>query len=1090
MAFLLRAISGGNNSFREKIKDAEDVNKTFQAELDNIRSCLDVEDDEIQSLMEMIFDSCFPESQRFLKYPTRDRLKFHKDTILRLLSALSFQDVPVANVLLRVVHKHGTEAVSDTLLTLLELVHPLLAMKDIPAKFCTNEDTSDDSVENQWHSFFRSSPGWAGSKAQSLHLNVLQSPSCISLSKSLSPGSLSFRLDSFNKMDSSVNFGTPPHEVPFKFPESKWEQVNAALQRTSSPSVPAEFKLPESEIFTNSSSRSTAMVSSTSSSFPTPPILKNNFKTFSTPTSRYCANASKLQLGQYSNGDRLVLPWLHNRTGDGSKEFCQGFLIPTTHYSQTRKLLPLEEDIEEGEGEEDEPGPSVFRDSNIKWKQQNGYACLKALHLQNAVTTEELTEFMASDSRNRVSIDLDQEQGSKLSNEHKEFEELNQVHLRSPATIAADLNNTSPANRDKDLESTVSSWGDLPAGAGAMDGFGSRGAAQAMHLGNFPSEENCYSSDSELEEESFSSDESSLDVEVSDNEGDDDLWDGPVYDEHCGAAECDLSSPHLQRSFSAPLLRSNAKNCIDRNKDFRTQSLPSQSGAKKDYTLLAVEDNETAYVKADQPSDQSVFDTLPEDLHFGAENRIMERDALAPHDINASNRFLGQEESTSVCAAGSHTTTTSGRTSGDSELKLSETCCEDLLCSEDLSLAGSEQQEAAIVNDQVITVSQNADKEGSAFSFSDQQEGDANNHALATSCGKDGNGAVQSLSPLQSEQQEEGSQGNSYPVPHSALQIATNSIFEYNTCNAAMTLENEEAQAKGNEASHGSHRMKLSDIPVVQEGASVNSGSQGEEETEMPIIAADQSLHSATTLEAVGANPLTPDWEATSKDSSAGLNLEEKSHQRTSNDKLTAASQNCPDKLAASRDAELVNTGTTAAVSLDNSSEKQLKSTIAILEPDTTDQVLVPTTACKVLAQFTPDLQRNEEEEEAQAHMQQLSEESHHPSQTFYAHTNCNQGNLPELQITQAGNPQACNLLELPQDHAGGSAAANAAFGNKIKALNPILLTGNNSHRRTDSIASLHSFPIPMGRTKASHSPKGAPERWTFLCCFSAPSTS
>ncbi len=30
---------------------------------DNIRSCLDVEDDEIQSLMEMIFDSCFPESQ-------------------------------------------------------------------------------------------------------------------------------------------------------------------------------------------------------------------------------------------------------------------------------------------------------------------------------------------------------------------------------------------------------------------------------------------------------------------------------------------------------------------------------------------------------------------------------------------------------------------------------------------------------------------------------------------------------------------------------------------------------------------------------------------------------------------------------------------------------------------------------------------------------------------------------------------------------------------------------------------------------------------------------------------------------------------
>ncbi len=550
-------------------------------------------------------------------------------------------------------------------------------------------------------------------------------------------------------------------------------------------------------------------------------------------------------------------------------------------------------------------------------------------------------------------------------------------------------------------------------------------------------------------------------------------------------------------------------------------------------------DNETAYVKTDQPGNQSVFDTLPKDLHFGPENRIMER------DINTSNCFLGQEESTSVCAAGSHTTTTSGRTSGDSELKLSETCCEDLLCSEDLSLAGSKQQEAAIVNDQVTTVSQNADKEGSAFSFSDQQEGDANNHALATSCGKDGNGAVELLSPLQSVQQEEGSQGNRYPVSHSALQIATNSIFEYNTCNAAMTLENvysladssselpegylsgshkvlnsataskrlnrvlpqygsptmevyqfeypedadapplqecaeviegdsvqqEEAQAKGNGASHGSHRMKLSDIPVLQEGASVNSGTQGEEETEMPIITADQSLHSATTLEAVGANPLTPDWEATSKDSSAGLNLEEKSHQKASNDKPTVASQNCPDKLVASRDAELVNTGTTSTVSLDNPSEKQPKSMNPILEPDTTDQVLVPTTACKVLGQFTPETnhRQNEEEEEAQAHMQQLSEESHHPSQTFYAHTNCNQGNLPELQSTQARNPQACNLLELPEDHAGESAlaagesaAANAAFGNKIKALNPILLTRNNSHRRTDSIASLHSFPIPM----------------------------
>ncbi|CAM6021615.1 unnamed protein product [Sphagnum balticum] len=174
--------------------------------------------------------------------------------------------------------------------------------------------------------------------------------------------------------------------------------------------------------------------------------------------------------------------------------------------------------------------------------------------------------------------------------------------------------------------------------------------------------------------------------------------------------------------------------------------------------------------------------------------------------------------------------------------------------------------------------------------------------------------------------------------------------------------------------------MKSSDIPVLQEGVSVNSGIKGEEEIEMPIIASDQSLHSATTLVAVGANTLTPDWEATSKDPSAGLNLEEKSHQRASNDEPTTASQNCPDKLAASRDAELVNTSIITVVSSDNPSEKQLKSMIAILEPDTIDQVLVPTTGCKVLGQFTPNTDHRQNEEETQAHMQQLSEESHNPS--------------------------------------------------------------------------------------------------------------
>jgi hypothetical protein len=51
-------------------------------------------------------------------------------------------------------------------------------------------------------------------------------------------------------------------------------------------------------------------------------------------------------------------------------------------------------------------------------------------------------------------------------------------------------------------------------------------------------------------------------------------------------------------------------------------------------------------------------------------------------------------------------------------------------------------------------------------------------------------------------------------------------------------------------------------------------------------------------------------------------------------------------------------------------------------------------------------------------------------------------------------------LQKLAEDRAAGSVAVNAAFGNQIKAPNPILLTGNNSHRKTNSIASLHSFPI------------------------------
>jgi len=42
---------------------------------------------------------------------------------------------------------------------------------------------------------------------------------------------------------------------------------------------------------------------------------------------------------------------------------------------------------------------------------------------------------------------------------------------------------------------------------------------------------------------------------------------------------------------------------------------------------------------------------------------------------------------------------------------------------------------------------------------------------------------------------------------------------------------------------------------------------------------------------------------------------------------------------------------------------------IAILEPDATYRVLVPTVGCRVLGQFTPETDHRQNKEEAQAHM-------------------------------------------------------------------------------------------------------------------------
>ncbi|KAG0631368.1 hypothetical protein M758_1G247900 [Ceratodon purpureus] len=181
MAFLLKVFSGSER-LREKHKSAALVNETFEAELNDVQTKLEVENYELQMLAEMIYDSSYPESQKFLKQPTKDRLHAHKETISSLLFGLAAQGISVAPLILTHFQKYGCDAIADTLISLLELVRPLLASKDIP------EFTSDDildAIDLQWHSSVRSSPAF-GSLRGSTAPSPLQSPR-VSFSN-LSPG--------------------------------------------------------------------------------------------------------------------------------------------------------------------------------------------------------------------------------------------------------------------------------------------------------------------------------------------------------------------------------------------------------------------------------------------------------------------------------------------------------------------------------------------------------------------------------------------------------------------------------------------------------------------------------------------------------------------------------------------------------------------------------------------------------------------------------------------------------------------------------------------------------------------------------------
>lgn len=207
MAFLFKVFSWSER-LKDTQKSAEIVNKTFQQELKNVQSRLEEENDELQILVDMIYDSSFPETQKFLKDPSKDRLQSHTETISSLLFGLAAQGVAVAPLILTHFQKYGYEAIADTLIKLLELVRPLLASKDAP------EFTSDDildAIDVQWHSSVRSSPAF-GSLRGSIPPSPLQSPR--GSFSALSPrGSFSSPRNSFSMHYAKV-VGSPGVQIP------------------------------------------------------------------------------------------------------------------------------------------------------------------------------------------------------------------------------------------------------------------------------------------------------------------------------------------------------------------------------------------------------------------------------------------------------------------------------------------------------------------------------------------------------------------------------------------------------------------------------------------------------------------------------------------------------------------------------------------------------------------------------------------------------------------------------------------------------------------------------------------------------------
>ncbi|KAH7373363.1 hypothetical protein KP509_17G051600 [Ceratopteris richardii] len=148
MEYFARVLSG-KSMFKERNREAEQLKRTFEANLDALKSIVQSEKtDDIIVLLSSIYESSFPEEQVFMKMPNPERLRSKKELVLRLLCGLDSIGAPVAAELILFLRKHGTEAIADTLVALMELLCPLLEGKETP------DFTTDDvlnAMDFEWH---------------------------------------------------------------------------------------------------------------------------------------------------------------------------------------------------------------------------------------------------------------------------------------------------------------------------------------------------------------------------------------------------------------------------------------------------------------------------------------------------------------------------------------------------------------------------------------------------------------------------------------------------------------------------------------------------------------------------------------------------------------------------------------------------------------------------------------------------------------------------------------------------------------------------------------------------------------------------